>query len=547
VKHRLLLALSLSLLACSGPAPRTAQGAAPMLERAPWQFDSLQVEAQRRPQDAWQAYPTRVLSADTVARVSPDRTGEYGGAQDLPAQRASGFFRVDKLANRWWLIDPAGQRFINAGVVAVNAGNSATNKAALKEHFGNTENWAREVAQWLPAQGFNGVGAWSDTKLLARPEFRTPHARIVKFMADYGKQRGGTFQQPGHIGYPNDAIFVFDPAFERFADEYAAKLESEASNPWLIGWFSDNELPLYDKSLERFLALPATEPGAVEAKRWLAERQGKAAPDLKAITPEDRSAFVGHVYATYLRIVSSALRRHDPNHLYLGSRLHSDELKNRSVFEAAGKYLDVISINYYRSWAPDAAQLQQWESWSGKPLLITEWYTKGADAGLANSSGAGWIVRNQTDRGRHYQNFVLNLLESRVVVGWHWFKYMDNDPADLTTDPSNRDANKGLVDIHYQPYLPLLEAAREINLRKYALIADLDGLNAPAPQRRAPADPYRDDPFRRGCYDSFGRYDPWCDPFYDPYGRRNDNDRNRGGGIPLPPLPLPGKKGWPGF
>ena len=30
-------------------------------------------------------------------------------------------------------------------------------------------------------------------------------------MSSYGKKRGGTFQKPGHTGYPNDCIFVFDP------------------------------------------------------------------------------------------------------------------------------------------------------------------------------------------------------------------------------------------------------------------------------------------------------------------------------------------------
>ena len=59
---------------------------------------------------------------------------------------------------------------------------------------------------------------------------------------------------------------------------------------------------------------------------------------------------------------------------------------------------------------------------------------------MKNLTGAGWTVATQQERGWFYQNFTLALIESQVCVGWHWFKYKDNDPRDRTTDPSNRDA-----------------------------------------------------------------------------------------------------------
>ena len=51
---------------------------------------------------------------------------------------------------------------------------------------------------------------------------------------------------------------------------------------------------------------------------------------------------------------------------------------------------------------------------------------------------------------------------------------MDNDPADLTADPSNRDSNKGIVGIRYDEYTPLMEAMKALNDRAYA-IADYLG------------------------------------------------------------------------
>jgi hypothetical protein len=101
--------------------------------------------------------------------------------------------------------------------------------------------------------------------------------------------------------------------------------------------------------------------------------------------------------------------------------------------------------------------------------MITEWYTKADDSGLGNVTGAGWIVPTQKDRGLFYQNYVLALLESKVCVGWHWFKYQDNDPADTKSDPSNADANKGIVNNEFDPYMPMLNEMRAINLHVYGL------------------------------------------------------------------------------
>jgi hypothetical protein len=39
------------------------------------------------------------------------------------------------------------------------------------------------------------------------------------------------------------------------------------------------------------------------------------------------------------------------------------------------------------------------------------------DAGFANTTGAGWVVKTQADRGKFDQNLPLGLLESGGCVG----------------------------------------------------------------------------------------------------------------------------------
>jgi hypothetical protein len=83
-------------------------------------------------------------------------------------------------------------------------------------------------------------------------------------------------------------------------------------------------------------------------------------------------------------------------------------------------------------------------------------------------------VPTQRDRGWFYQNFTLALLESKNCIGWHWFKYLDNDPDDLTTDPSNRDSNKGIVNLRYEPYVELVAAMKSLNANIYPLADHFD-------------------------------------------------------------------------
>jgi hypothetical protein len=326
----------------------------------------------------------------------------------------------------------------------------------------------------LRTNGFNNLGAWSDAGTLRQAAHPLVYTRILNFMSSYGAKRGGTYQQPGHTGYPNNCIFVFDPAFESFCDAYARQLTQWKNDPWLLGYFSDNEMPLWRGALTNYLRLPSQDPGHQTAVQWLAARHGPSATPAD-VTPQDQKDFLALIVDRYYRLVSAAIKKYDPNHLYLGSRFNGRVLMEPEVFKAAGPYLDVASVNYYDVWTPSQPQLESWERESGKPVMITEWYTKGEDSGLANTGGAGWIVKTQRDRGLFYQNYTLALLQSKVCVGWDWFKYADNDPTDMTADPSNRDANKGIVNTRYQPYQPLLEAMKQLNDRAYTLAAYFAG------------------------------------------------------------------------
>lgn len=419
----------------------------------------------------WKEYDTRTIAQlEGFKPVKKVRTNEYGSDINAPKLQATGFFRTERIGKRWWMIDPEGYRHLQKVVVSVRMGTSERNNQAMLDKFGSEEKWIEGTAKMIRSLGFSGTGAWSNEDAIAH--YNTTHKEILSrsvilnFMSAYGKKRGGTYQLPGNIGYPNQCIFVFDPEFESYCDEMAQKLAENKDDKNIIGYFSDNELPFGPKNLEGYLALKnPDDPGRLYAENWL-KQQGITA---RQITGQHREDFAGVVAERYYKIVSESIRKYDPNHLYLGSRLHGKPKFIRQIVEAAGRYCDVVSFNYYGAWTPGKETMQQWGEWTRKPFIITEFYTKGMDSGLNNTTGAGFTVQTQQERGYAYQHFVLGLLESGNCVGWHWFRYQDNDPTGKGADPSNLDSNKGLVDNNYVPYKPLADAMKELNINSYRL------------------------------------------------------------------------------
>ncbi len=439
-----------------------------------------QVKARKNADDAnWKWYTAKTVDKMPGFDTKKDpETDIYGGWKTEPF-KATGFFRVEKKEDRWWIIDPEGNPFIHKGVAVFRPGNSKNQKAALKQIYKTEKNWLSKETQFLKNNGFNGAGSWSDVALMRESKEPLVYTIIVSPMGRYRGQHkrdyGGEYLKAGWQGYRFDLAMVFDPEFDQYVEEEIAEIGKYKNDKFLLGYYSDNELPWVDDALDRHLELLAKdEAGYLAAKKWLDERKGNVTPT--NITDEDREAFTAFYFETYIRKVSDAIKKYDPNHMYLGCRFNQekDELDNPKIFEVAGKYADIISINHYRKWEPIQSILLNWEKWSGRPFIITEWYTKGEDSGLPNRTGAGWNVPTQQDRGYFYQNFTMELLKSKACVGWHWFTYQDNDPLDLTTDYSNRDSNKGIVNSNYEHYMPLLKNMKALNDHTYRLIQYFD-------------------------------------------------------------------------
>jgi hypothetical protein len=446
----------------------------------------IDVEARRRVTGSggsvsykdYEPFRTRTIGllAGYQTPANPEKLSKYGGWLGKRST-ATGYYHVEKLGDRWWAVDPDGYLYFNVALNSISMGGSERNKQAVKVKFGTSEKWIDRTIAMLQENGFNCAGSWSDYKAIIEANKRSakPFAYTINlnFMSGYGRERGGTFQQPGHTGYPNDAIFVFDPGWEAFCDRHAKQVDAYKDDPNLFGYFSDNEMPFKLKAIDNFLALPENDPGNLAARKWLKE-QGITGDQ---ITDRHREKFMALVADKYFSAVSKALKKYDSNHMYIGARFYSSEKSQPEFMKTAGKYLDIVSNNYYNKWTPDSADMANWAAWTGKPFIVTEYYTKGEDSGMPNQSGAGWIVKTQRDRGLFYQNYNLALLESKNCVGWHYFKYQDNDPTATGVDPSNTDSNKGIVNNLYEVWTPMTELMKELNTHVYSIINYFDKRN----------------------------------------------------------------------
>ncbi|MBL8993608.1 MAG: agarase, partial [Spirochaetia bacterium] len=395
----------------------------------------------------WKDFKTRSLEGlkGYATHTNEPNLSAFGGWKSLRVP-ASGFFRVTNIMGRWWGIDPKGYGFLATGIDFVGA----PKRDAAAKKFGSLDRWAAHTADTIRSWGFANIGVETDLiPVFRKVEKPLPYTwRVLAFMASFGKMKGYTKPAAGHTGYSNDWLPVFHPEFETYCSEFAKQLESRKDDPWLLGIYSDNELPAPIDMLEKFLRIPPDDPefksGYAAAAAWLKGRKGTL--ELRTITPRDRYEFIAFVFERYYRVVSEAIRKVDPNHLYLGTRIcYETQYRNEFFWKTISRYVDVISINYYGVWGPEAGHVARWRQWADKPVIISEWYAKGNDVKLSNTRGAGTLVRGQEERGLFYQHFVLGALESGIFVGWQWLKFVD-DPVDSTALDAAGGANKGFVD-----------------------------------------------------------------------------------------------------
>ncbi|OGV73265.1 MAG: hypothetical protein A3K19_14380 [Lentisphaerae bacterium RIFOXYB12_FULL_65_16] len=451
---------------------------------------------------------------DLTARPGPANRTPYGGWQSGPQLPATGFFRVEKQNGKWWLIDPEGRLFWSHGVDCVSFWNATTpitdrenwfrnlppKDSPLGKHYGKGnwaphnyyenktyetfnfgaanlsrkygEGWEKMAADTihlrLRSWGLNTIANWShpDIYLLRR----TPYVCTI---------HSGGRNIEGSEGYWGQFKDVFDPKFaEALRKRLASETGKSAGDPWCLGYFVDNELSWGDEFSLALAALqsPPDQPAklafvedlkakfnTIEALNaawgtahasWdalLACRQG---PD-KGKAKDDLGAFYSKLAETYFRICRETVKEVAPNQLFLGCRF---AWVNDRAVRASEKYCDVISYNLYRKSVAEFRLPGDMD----RPVIIGEFHFGALDRGLFHT---GLVpVPDQAARAQAYTDYVTGALRNPLIVGSHWFEYMDES---TTGRGDGENYQIGLVDACDTPYPETIQAVRNVGYAMY--------------------------------------------------------------------------------
>jgi agarase len=437
-----------------------------------------------------------------ASRVAPEITPTAHVSRGDPSLTipATGFFTTRKVGEAWWFFDPAGNAFFVIGTDHVNYEGHECERLGYAPYHRNCESLYGSEATWAEST-VKRLLAWGFNCLASNSSFSVRH-RGLAHQENVGLGRGflegeDIAQRSTWSGFPN----VFIPEFRQYCEEQALqRCAPNADDPWLIGYFIDNELDWHvfrrggmfvdtvrqpadhaaklalvnmirqrHATLESFNAAWRTHLASFEDLPGMTEVPKAATPEAQ----EDERAWTRLVAEQYFSITTGAIRKHDPNHLILGCRFAGEP---PDILDIVGKYCDALSMNCYRRIDLTTGEmtdgfaevLQRWYSKAGKPLMLTEWSFPALDSGLPCRHGAGQRVPTQKDRAFAFTAFQKLLFTTPFMIGSNYFMWMD-EPALGISSRFPEDTNYGLVNEQDTPYELLTAAAARLNPLVYGL------------------------------------------------------------------------------
>jgi len=402
---------------------------------------------------------------------------QYGGLR-IAQFETTGFFRLENLGDRWFLVTPEGHPFYLLALNGVTPwyGDYKKNsyETKYKKRFRIWANVAIDRVNWL---GFNAVAHKTTEdcirQMMQGNVWKMPFTVLVPFI-------GEEAMEGGEYPYPD----VFAEGFVEFADslakQYCNHLKDE---PYLVGYFLGNELDfqLYWKGeiswrsrwLKKLLKQQAGSPARKQlaalfvkmfgtVDKFNKEFEGTGVrftsfdeigfkqiwPAFKKGSPQAvkiMKMYNALIAKRFYKLTSEAIRKYDKNHLILGTRFANDA--EVQVLKATRDFTDVVSFNRYEKEVPTALYEKMSQN-TGRPLFHTEFSFL-----EQGRNGAYPGVPDQETRGRYYADFLSKIVEDGRVIGFGWHQMIE----------PKEDRNFGLFDIHDEPYYNAIKHVMEAN------------------------------------------------------------------------------------
>lgn len=204
---------------------------------------------------------TPATTATTPTATASAALDAYGGLSDVTVAAGTGYFRVQKVGQRWVFVDPDGHPFWMLGVFAVDV-NTDTPAGATYTlgKYGGSATWGLQAVKRLRGWGFNSTAEYSSAYVVPVNEdgsYETgdPMPWVAIMRPSYYSLRNTYGYAPAPVKdlvHGLDAVYsnyrgdtlpdVFDPNFATYTNAFLAAHTSaaEAASGWLIGTAVDD-------------------------------------------------------------------------------------------------------------------------------------------------------------------------------------------------------------------------------------------------------------------------------------------------------------------
>ena len=433
-----------------------------------------------------------------MKRRELDRFGGWTGKKF----KATGFFRVEK-DERWWLVTPEGSAFLSFGINHLHPDlwKQDYNRQAWKKRLGlddlNSHQFAPAIKAWFLQTccqyGFNTVGVHTALPIVNSPQPSMPYMQPIHF-----------------VDIPHWKPEIPDSNFKDvFSDEFTAHCDGMAKelaapvrdDPFLLG-YAMTDCPLLTEEdcrerpdviggarrnarigwPRRLRNLHKDAPGKKAYVRTMLEVYRSQISDFNATygtqfdsfdalqaaedwrphtdlsngnETRDNIEFLKKVVAKYYQTARDAIRRYDPNHLFVGDKINANTDSLDTVLPITSQFTDIVFYQMYAQYQVQEPGLDRWSKITDKPLINGDSaFTMITDSMLCPY---GPVADNLRQRADWTNEFFRQAFERQEFVGWHYCGLID--ASNLVPHKQDRQ-HSGLLDGYGEAY-PLLKEVLE--------------------------------------------------------------------------------------
>ncbi|MFI4910107.1 MAG: sugar-binding protein [Sedimentisphaeraceae bacterium JB056] len=428
-----------------------------------------------------------------------DSYGGLAGSKEKYNLEATGFFSVQKIGDRFVLVTPEGNMYFTLTVGGLMTYHTLMPVKGKEDNFEwlpaaegkfrkaysgkNNENFSFYVTNLIRKYGDFDYTQWKEDFVYRLRQLgfnsHNNYGDLPSISTDKKFPVTIVLQDVRH----GDKDFIYG-FFDPFNEDSRNRIDKKLKNllipykdcPEILGYFIQNEpdfsfipmsipkldgkYPAKQKLVERLREKYKTIDAFNKAWNLQAEDFNSLLEPIYAVTSEagkDMNDYYAFFLDAYYKCVHDMIRKYDPNHLLLGSRTRVRDGRTDIVNQISGKYMDVLSINYYCYYFDKESMIRNYQH-SGKPYILSEWCFDTHEQGLMSNLRN---LENQTQRGKAYRNYVEQAASLPFVVGIQWWCMLDNQSYKVNT---------GLVNIADRPYTDFLREVAKTNNDIYSVI-----------------------------------------------------------------------------